>query len=425
MVSMPTPARFATALMVKVCMPISNEGAERSLNPGPWSRVKPFARCLPWTLCDSYRAGHVDGTSLETQIADVLRGFAATGLGHFRMTVQRVAAVELRRRLGAGQPPLLLDVRRSEALARSPCGIADAVPITLEDADPEIPDLPRHTPLVVYCLCSGQASSTRIALRLVEAGYSDVAVLDGGLPAWENAGLLLAPIALDTRQRIAAWMRAPRLTAATGGQLLAESALVAGVTLPVRRDMAVLFVDMVNSTQLLFSRPPEEVLRLVQSFMEVVVDVAVQHCGDVHDFEGDGAMLYFAGPGEAVPAAFELRTALAARRRGEPELPQARFALDAGPLVIGYIGSHERRSLSFIGPSVNTAARILKLAPSDGIVATDGILRHALHSAPDLAARFEALPEKQELKGFDAPVTVHLAVGAPSALARGAPRARS
>ena len=60
---------------------------------------------------------------------------------------------------------------------------------------------------------------------------------------------------------------------------------------------------------------PEEVLRLVQAFMEIVTEVAIHHCGDVHDFQGDGALLYFTGPGEAVPATFELRQALLAKRR--------------------------------------------------------------------------------------------------------------
>ena len=322
--------------------------------------------------------------------------------------MQRLSPQQLQQRL-ASQPPLLLDVRRSEAFKRNPAGITGAIPVLLDDATPRIPDLPRTTSVVVYCLCSGQASSTRVALWLQAAGYTDVTVLEGGLPAWQVAGLPLAALAFDARERIERWIPGRAETQAGEGRLIAEQAFLAGVTLPTRREMAVLFVDMVDSTRLLFSRPPEEVLRLVQTFMQVVVDVAVQHCGDVHDFEGDGAMLYFAGVGEALPAAFDLRKALAARRHCEPDLPQARFALDSGPLVVGYIGSRERHSLAFIGPSVNTAARILKFAPPGGIVATDAVLAHARHSDPDLASLFQPLPEKQELKGFDAPVTVHLA----------------
>ncbi|MES1944523.1 TPR repeat-containing adenylate/guanylate cyclase [Salinisphaera sp. PC39] len=95
-----------------------------------------------------------------------------------------------------------------------------------------------------------------------------------------------------------------------------------------------------------------------------MVDVASHHGGHVHDFEGDGAMLYFAGPGEALPAAFALRAALAEYRRERPSLPQARFSVDAKPLVIGRIGTRFRRGPSFIGPSINRTARILPTALS-------------------------------------------------------------
>lgn len=324
------------------------------------------------------------------------------------MSLRRIAPAALHERLKRGEPVLVLDARRSEAFRRWPEGIAGAVPLLLDEPIPQIPDLPRDTPIVAYCLCSGQASSTRVALWLKAARYADVAVLDGGLPDWQSRHLPVVPIQASDRQRIATWMAPPRPAAGATSRLIAESAL-SGEKLPVRRDMAVLFVDMVDSTRLLFTHAPEDVLRLAQAFMEVVVDVAVQHCGDVHDFEGDGAMLYFAGPGEAVPAAFSLRAALAAKRHCEPELPHARFALDAGPLVVGYIGSRERRSLSFIGPSVNAAARILKLAPPGGIAATERIIRHAEQTDPDLAALFHALPERQALKGFDEPVAVFVA----------------
>ncbi len=327
------------------------------------------------------------------------------------MSLRRIAPVELKRRLDAGGPLIVLDVRRSEAFRRHPFGIAGALPLLLDEAVQQIPDVQRDTPVVAYCLCSGQASSTRAALWLKAAGYTDVAVLDGGLPAWQAEQLPLAPIRIEDRHRIANWIVPPQpaLASTTGSRLIAESTFLAGEKLPARRDMAVLFVDMVDSTQLLFAHTPEEVLHRVQAFMEVVVNVAVQHCGDVHDFEGDGAMLYFAGAGEAVPAAFNLRAALAARRRELPEMPQACFALDAGPLVVGHIGAVERRALTFIGPCVNAAARILKLAPPGGIVATQRIVGEAERTDPDLAAQFVALPERQLLKGWSSPVLVFVA----------------
>ncbi|MBU0789190.1 MAG: rhodanese-like domain-containing protein [Polycyclovorans sp.] len=327
--------------------------------------------------------------------------------------LQRLTVLQLKSRLDAGEAPLLLDVRRSEALTRNPMGIAGAVPILLDEADPKIPDVARDTEVVAYCLCSGQASSTRVALWLRQAGYGRVAVLDGGLPAWHAERFSVSPVSPASRDRIAGWISAAQVMSAqapaVGGELIFEKAFLSGQALPLRREMAVLFVDMVNSTELLFAHPPEQVLALVQVFMEIVVAVAVQHCGDVHDFQGDGALLYFAGSGEALPAAFELREALRARRDSVPGLPEVRLALDSGPLIVGYVGGRERRALSFIGPSINTAARILKLAPPGGIAATENVLVHAQRLAPSLAEQFHPLSERQSIKGFPEPIRVFVA----------------
>jgi class 3 adenylate cyclase len=163
--------------------------------------------------------------------------------------------------------------------------------------------------------------------------------------------------------------------------------------------MAVLFVDMVGSTRLVFERSPEEVLDVMQAFMEVVIDVGAYHCGDVHDFEGDGALLYFEGAGEAVPAAFRLRDELAARRERVPGLPLPRLSLDAGPIVIGVVGTRFRRTVSLVGPSLHTAARILKLAPPGGIAATEAVVASARVANPALArefARLDSLPAHLE-----------------------------
>lgn len=262
-----------------------------------------------------------------------------------------------------------------------------------------------------------------MAQWLVTEGYSDVAVLVGGLPAWEGAGLPVVRFDLDVQASRVPWKPlssesspatvakaavAPSASEVFLPRLAGQNFLV-GHALPLKREMTVLFVDMVESTPLLWHHSAEEVLTLVQAFMEVVVDVGVYHCGDVHDFEGDGALLYFEGPGEAVPAAFRLREALSARRRNVPALPQARFALDVGPLVIGIIGTRFRRSVSLIGPCINIAARILKLAPPGGIIATQTVVEHAQRTDPQLARQFAALPEPQHLKGVEAPLTVFVA----------------
>jgi class 3 adenylate cyclase len=189
-----------------------------------------------------------------------------------------------------------------------------------------------------------------------------VSVLVGGLEAWRDAGYPLAVLrGLDAAPEVA-WK-----------EFSFEEPL---------------FVDMVGSTRLVFEKSAEEVLEIMQTFMEVVIDVAAYHCGDVHDFEGDGALLYFEGAGEAVPAAFRLRDELVRRREEVPELPLPRLSLDVGPIVIGIVGTRFRRTVSLVGPSIHVAARILKLAPPGGIIATEAIVEQARRTDPDSARLF-------------------------------------
>jgi class 3 adenylate cyclase len=239
---------------------------------------------------------------------------------------------------------------------------------------------------------------------MLQAGFRNVAVLRGGLDAWTAAGFPVAPLPSSEGAAAIAWRettpeelaQVPADATPPGESLflprIAGQSFLEGLDLPLRREMAVLFVDMVGSTRLVFERSPEEVLAVMQAFLELVLDVGAYHCGDVHDFEGDGALLYFEGAGEAVPAAFRLRDALARRRQEVPGLPLPRLSLDAGPIVIGVVGTRFRKTVSLVGPSLHTAARILKLAPPGGISATETVVAQARVANPRLAREFQPMP---------------------------------
>lgn len=325
---------------------------------------------------------------------------------------QRVSASGLMSKLvmglRGGWATLILDVRRKVAFEASPWAMPDAIPILLDEQPVMLPDVDRATPILVYCQCQGQASSTRVARWLAALGYQHLWVLEGGLSAWSEARQQIDGVQMDSHQRIAKWIAAPVDSAPQ--RLLAEAAFPMTVSAPTRRDLAVLFVDMVEFTPLLQRAAPEAVLALVQTFMRCVSDVARMHCGDVRDFEGDGALLYFASPTEALPAAFDLRLRLAELRSQIPELPAARFALDFGPLVIGPLEG-ERRTLAFIGTAVNTAARLLKHAEPEGIIVTEAVMRFATAKLPELANHFSLIADPIALKGFAEPVTSFHASG--------------
>ena len=327
------------------------------------------------------------------------------------------------RLLKTDAPPLLLDVRRREGFAERPEALPGAVAFLLDEDPVQIPDVPRDRPIVLYCLCRGEASSARVARWLAGAGYEDVAVLQGGLGTWADRGLPLERIAVEPSRAALHWQTfSPDTTSASplGGPFLSrleDQSILRGRDLPLRRDMAVCFIDMADSTRLLATHPTEQVLSLVQAFMEIVVEIGALHCGDVHDFEGDGALLYFEGAGESVPAAFETRRRLLARRCALPDLPLPRIALDAGPLVIGMVGGRFRQGVALVGPCIPRAARILKLAPPGGIITTAEVLSLARESNPGLARQFVSMGEVPPLKGMEEE-TPELYVAPPAAAKR-------
>lgn len=243
-----------------------------------------------------------------------------------------------------------------------------------------------------------------------------MAVLRGGLAGWIESGYPVVALSVDAQEAVTSsdasgkGGESPEIEAsAPRGRALLETFLprLAGAgafapqDLPIKREMAVLFVDMTRSTSLLQQHSVEKVLALIQVFMEEVTEAAVAYCGDVKDFEGDGALLYFEDVAEAVRAAFALRDALVRKRRDLPDLPQPRLSVNVGPMIIGSIGSRFRQSIALVGPSINVAARILKHAPPGGIIVPLS-LAHALEKTdPDLAGRFTLCERALTLAGFE------------------------
>jgi class 3 adenylate cyclase len=171
--------------------------------------------------------------------------------------------------------------------------------------------------------------------------------------------------------------------------------------LPAKMELAVVFVDLADSTPALLRQPPQRALAAVQRFMEMVTTVALAHCGDVKDYEGDGALLYFASLPQATRAALAIRAALAQEPLATQPVLQARLSLNAGEVVIGVIGSARRRAVALIGPTVSLAARLLKQIPPGGIIAPHTAVEQLQQEAPELAEQFEVWGECLTLKGFE------------------------
>lgn len=168
------------------------------------------------------------------------------------------------------------------------------------------------------------------------------------------------------------------------GEAVAREALTQEIELggEVRR-VSVLFVDVVGSTELADTRPPHEVVAILNRFFAVVVQVVDEHGGTVNKFDGDGALAIFGAPVTlADHAGAALQAGRAMRDRLLQEVPEcaAGIGVSTGDVVAGNVGEERRYEYTVIGDPVNEAARLCDRAKS-----VDGRLLAAMHTV-DAAA---------------------------------------
>jgi phage shock protein E len=103
---------------------------------------------------------------------------------------------ELRDRLQAEAPPIILDVRAPEAYENG--HLPGAINVPSEKVASQLMELPYNRPIIVYCNMyhPGGSSSERAAETLRDAGFHARAV-QGGFPEWQESGL---PIEMGNHQ---------------------------------------------------------------------------------------------------------------------------------------------------------------------------------------------------------------------------------
>ena len=189
------------------------------------------------------------------------------------------------------------------------------------------------------------------------------------------------------------------------GTDVARLALERGVRLGgERREVAVLFVDVIGSTTLAVEHEPEEVVRRLNAFFGVVVDAVGGHGGWVNKFEGDAALCVFGAPVERPDEAACALSAARALARGLATLEvDAAVGVAAGSVVAGNVGTETRFEYTVIGDPVNSAARLAELARREpGRVLADAAVLPAAGGEAEHWTRGEQVV----LRGRTAPTTL-------------------
>jgi class 3 adenylate cyclase len=171
-----------------------------------------------------------------------------------------------------------------------------------------------------------------------------------------------------------------------------------------RRQMTLLFCDIVGSTAIADVRDPEEMSRILRSYRAVCTDVVRDHGGVIDDHQGDGMLVRFGCPEvreddarRAVLCGLRIVEAVRERTADSAVPLHVRIAVHTDLVVLDGVG--------VAGATTNEAARIQNLALPDTVVisdTTEAIVRGWF----DVRSRGLA-----ELRGVARPVEVFTVVG--------------
>jgi len=135
--------------------------------------------------------------------------------------------------------------------------------------------------------------------------------------------------------------------------------------LPERREVTVMFTDIVGFTALSERLGPVAVGSLINTLLGEIADIALAHGATVDKFIGDCVMVVFGAPEPCAPeeqVARSIKLALAIQQKvtelGSEYQLQARTGLNTGDVVVGNFGSISRSDYTVLGPTVNVAARL-------------------------------------------------------------------
>jgi class 3 adenylate cyclase/predicted ATPase len=185
-----------------------------------------------------------------------------------------------------------------------------------------------------------------------------------------------------------------------------------------RRQVTVMFSDLVGSTALSARMDPEDLREVISAYQKCVTETVRRFGGFVAKYMGDGVLVYFGYPQaheddaeRAVRAGLELIAAVSSIKSNAPL--QTRVGIATGLVVVGdLVGSGEAQERGIIGETPNLAARLQGIAEPNTVVIAETTrkLLGNLFELEDLGAK--------DLKGIAGPVRTWAALRASSAEGR-------
>jgi len=154
------------------------------------------------------------------------------------------------------------------------------------------------------------------------------------------------------------------------------------------RHVTLLMSDLRGFTPLTEGLEPQQVLKLLNSYLGAMADVVLAHQGMIDEFVGDAILAIFGAPvarpddaRRAVACAVAMQEALAGLNRGNEPLGLPRLemgiAVHTGDVIVGNIGSEKRTKYGVVGSAVNHAGRIESFTVGGQVLISDAALKEA------------------------------------------------
>lgn len=179
-----------------------------------------------------------------------------------------------------------------------------------------------------------------------------------------------------------------------------------------RKEITLMFVDIRGFTPLSEKMEPEEVIEILNEYLELCTQAVFEFEGTIDKFMGDGVMVMFGAPIEQPDHALRAaKTALRLKEKaqGLSKRLEERYGrtvafgigINSGAAVVGNIGSKDRVDYTAIGDTVNLAARLESNAKPNQVLISESVYEAIQH---------EIICEKLEpikVKGKEKPVSIY------------------
>ena len=199
------------------------------------------------------------------------------------------------------------------------------------------------------------------------------------------------------------------------------------------REITILVSDLRGFTTLTASLPPEIVVRILNQFLEKMVEIIIRYGGTIDEFTGDGILAFFGAPRfmtdattQAVQCAIDMQRSMPQLNRklqGDPAVANFRddrlvagelrsvaaplsslgmgIGISKGRLIVGNIGCDKRKKYGAVGTPINLAFRLEDKARAGEILVTEEV-----YSSVRDTIRADCM-SGVELKGIDRPLALY------------------